>query len=232
MEHFLTSYGYLALIIFGFIEACCIPISSEVTFAAAGALAATHHQFSLALVIIIGAVAEIGGSMTAYWAGRRGGHQLLDRYGKYVLVSHSDLDRAERFFANRGSWTVLVSRALPLVRTFAGFGAGVVEVPFAPFAIFNLIGTTLWAIALSLIGYSVGGTMTKLFHSFSLVGIAIVALFLIALVAHRVHGMRKEARSQEAEAASTEDGPATADAKVPSHNRPAGAHRSGRGPGA
>ena len=147
MENFLTqvmtSHGYLALIIFAFIEACCIPISSEITFAFAGVIAFEHpDKFTIAAVIIIGTIAELAGSLTlAYAIGRRGGRHLLEQYGKWVLISHSDLDRAERFFAGRGSWAVAVARALPLVRCFAGFGAGVVEVPMLPFAIFNLIGT-------------------------------------------------------------------------------------------
>src|SRR6266567_195731 len=103
MENFLTqvmtSHGYLALIIFAFIEACCIPISSEITFAFAGVIAATHpDKFTVAAVIIIGTIAEMGGSLTSYAIGRRGGRHLLERYGRWVLISHSDLDRAERFF--------------------------------------------------------------------------------------------------------------------------------------
>src|SRR6185312_12817475 len=102
MEHFLTSYGYLALIIFAFVEACCIPISSEITFAAAGLLAHEGH-LSLPLVILVGS---------------HGGRTLLDKYGKWVLVTHSDVDRAERFFAGKGTWIVAVARVLPLVRCF------------------------------------------------------------------------------------------------------------------
>ncbi|HUC57652.1 MAG TPA: DedA family protein [Streptosporangiaceae bacterium] len=231
MEHFLTSYGYLALIIFGFVEACSIPISSEITFATAGALAATHHQFSLVLVIVIGTLAEMGGSLTSYWIGRRSGHQFIDKYGRFVLVSHSDLDRAERFFAGRGTWTVAVARLLPLVRCFASLGAGIVEVPFTPFAIFGLIGTAIWATALSMLGYSVGSTMTKLFHSFSLIGVALIVLFVLALVGHWLLGRRRDARRQQAlaQAPGTEEIPAPAEAKVTS-GRPAGAHRSTRGP--
>ncbi len=228
MEHFLTSYGYLALILFAFVEACCIPISSEITFAAAGALAATNHQFSLVLVIVIGTLAEMGGSLTSYWAGRRGGHQLLDRYGKFVLVSNSDLDRAERFFANRGSWTVAVARVLPLIRCFASFGAGAVEVPFVPFTIFGLIGTAIWATVLSVLGYQIGSRMTNLFHSFSLIGAALLVLFILGLVAHYLNGRRKDAQRQQASAEQTEAPTASAEAKVPS-SRPAGAHRSTRG---
>jgi membrane protein DedA with SNARE-associated domain len=233
MEHFLTHYGYLALIIFAFVEACCIPISSEITFAAAGALAAQGH-LSLALIIVIGTLAEMGGSMTSYAVGRRGGRQLLDRYGKWVLVSHSDLDRAERFFANRGSWAVAVARVLPLIRCFASFGAGVVEVPVAPFAIFSLIGTAVWATVLSLLGYEIGSKMTNLFHSFSLIGAALLVLFVLGLVLHRVQGARSDARRAErlaAAPAASADPSAPADPAAPgapAPGRPAGAHRANR----
>src|SRR5579859_3521899 len=195
MDHFLTSvmtsHGYLALIIFAFVEACCIPISSEITFALAGSFAAAG-KFSLAGVILIGTAAEMGGSLTSYFVGRRGGRTLLDRYGKWVLVSGSDLDRAERFFAGRGAWAVAVARVLPLVRCFASFGAGVVEIPAAPFAIFSLIGTAAWATGLTLLGYNLGHTVDKFFKSFSVIGVILVVVLLAGLIAHRVHAIRKD----------------------------------------
>jgi membrane protein DedA with SNARE-associated domain len=229
MEHFLTSvmtsHGYLALIIFAFIEACCIPISSEITFAFAGTIAALPHStFSLLGVIIIGTLAEMGGSLTSYAVGRGGGRHLLDRYGKFVLVSRSDLDRAERLFAGRGSWAVAVARVLPIVRCFASFGAGVVEVPVIPFSIYSLIGTAAWATGLSVLGYKLGPTVDKLFHSFSLIGGVLVIALLAGLVAHRIHALRKESASRAAD-----DGTRT---DVPAATRSGGAHRSGRGPAA
>jgi len=225
MDHFLTtvmtSHGYLALIVFAFIEACCIPISSEITFALGGWLA-SQGKFSLAGVILIGTLAEMGGSLTSYAVGRRGGRTLLDRYGRFVLVSSHDLDRAERLFAGRGSWVVAVARVLPLVRCFASFGAGVVEVPAIPFTIFGLIGTAAWATGLSLLGYNLGDTVTKFFHSFSVIGILLAVVLVLGLVAHRVYAVWKDSRR-----------PATANApsapSAPAKPR-AGAHRSGRGP--
>lgn len=217
MENFLTqvmtSHGYLALIIFAFVEACCIPISSEITFAFAGVIAATQPgKFSLAAVIIIGTLAEMGGSLTSYAVGRRGGRHLLDRYGRWVLISRSDLDRAERFFSGRGSWAVAVARALPLVRCFASFGAGVVEIPLLPFTVFSLIGTAAWATGLTLLGYNLGHTVDRFFKSFSVVGIILLVLLLAGLVLHRVHAIRKDAHG----AAPTRGGA-----------RRAGSHRAG-----
>jgi len=197
MENFLTqvmtSHGYLALIIFAFVEACCIPISSEITFAFAGVIAATQpNKFSVLAVIIIGTLAEMGGSLTSYAIGRRGGRTLLERYGKWVLISHSDLERAERFFDGRGSWAVAVARVLPLVRCFASFGAGVVEIPLLPFALFSLLGTAAWATGLTLLGYNLGHTVDKFFKSFSVVGIILVVVLVGGLIAHRLHAIRKD----------------------------------------
>ena len=239
MEHFLTSvmtsHGYLALIILAFVEACCIPISSEITFALAGWLASPaspvpDHRLSLALVIGIGTLAELGGSLTSYGIGRRGGRTLLDRYGKWILVSQTDLDRAERLFAGRGSWVVVVGRVLPLVRCFASFGAGVVEIAAVPFTIFSLIGTAAWATALSLLGYNLGDTVTKFFHSFSVIGIVLLVVLILGLIAHRVHAVRKDSHRQAAAGAPDSAG-GKAKPRVGS-GRSGGAHRStGRGPG-
>jgi membrane protein DedA with SNARE-associated domain len=245
MENFLTqvmtSHGYLALIIFAFIEACCIPISSEITFAFAGVIAATHpDKFSVAAVIIIGTLAEMGGSLTSYAVGRRGGRHLLERYGRWVLISHSDLDRAERFFAGRGAWAVAVARVLPLVRCFASFGAGVVEIPVLPFTIFSLIGTAIWTTGLTLLGYNLGHEVDKFFKTFSVAGIILVVVLLAGLIAHRVHAIRKDAhRRATAAPARAATGPAETDPSAPPRigtgngtrsGRVGGAHRSGRPP--
>jgi len=241
MENFLTqvmtSHGYLALIIFAFIEACCIPISSEITFAFAGVIAFTHpDKFTLGAVIVIGTLAEMGGSLTSYAIGRRGGRHLLDRYGRWVLISRSDLDRAERFFAGRGVWAVAVARVLPLVRCFASFGAGVVEIPLLPFTIFSLIGTAAWATGLTLLGYNLGTTVDKFFKSFSVIGIILLVVMLAGLIAHRVHAIRKDGhrtaspidgsarhaagyRSADSHAAGSADG-ARSDADLPEQPAP------------
>src|SRR6202167_4686312 len=100
MEHLLTTAGYAALILFGFLEAACIPISSEITFGFAGVLAYEGH-LNLALVIIIGSLAELAGSYASYAVGRAGGQPLVTKLGRYVLLHTSDVDRAERVLARR-----------------------------------------------------------------------------------------------------------------------------------
>jgi membrane protein DedA with SNARE-associated domain len=204
MTSFLTDAGYWALIVFAFVQACCIPISSEITFGFAGVLAYEGH-LSLPLVIILGTLAEVAGSSTAYGLGRLGGRPAVERYRKYVLMTRKDVERAERFFGGRGAWTVAVARAVPLVRAFVGLVAGFMEVPLLPFEIFNLIGTAVWATGLSLIGYALGNDWSKASKNFSHASdalAAVVILVLVALIVYKALEMRKERKADAAGLAS------------------------------
>jgi membrane protein DedA with SNARE-associated domain len=190
MESFITSAGYAALILFGFLEAACIPISSEVTFGFAGVLAYQGH-LNLALVIIIGTLAELAGSYVSYYVGRIGGRPLVHKLGRYVLVTESDVDRAERFLVGRGVWAVPVGRILPFVRSFSSIVAGLVQIPAVRFGILSLIGTVIYAAVLSSIGYGVGSAWQSVNHSLTLAGYVIVALVVIAIVGFVLYRLRQ-----------------------------------------
>jgi membrane protein DedA with SNARE-associated domain len=206
MESFLTHAGYLALILFGVVEACCIPISSEITFGFAGVLAAAPgHHLNLALVIIIGSLAELAGSFIAYGIGRKGGRAGVQRFGRYVLISSRDLDRAERFFAGRGAWAVLIVRLIPVLRAFGGLASGVVEVPVAPFALFNAIGTVIFAAVLSSIGYAVGTTFSSISKDLSLASYVLVLLVVLAIAAGVLLRLREVRRERAAGTAGVAD---------------------------
>ncbi len=197
MESFLTSAGYAALILFGFLEAACIPISSEITFGFAGVLAYQGH-LNLALVIIIGSLAELGGSYASYWVGRVGGLPLVDKLGRYVLVTHSDVDRAERFLEGRGAWAVPVGRMLPFVRAFTSIVAGLVRIPALRFGVLSLIGTVIYAAVLSSIGYGLGSAWQRISHGLTIAGYAIFAVVVIAIVGFVVYRLRQFRREEAA----------------------------------
>jgi membrane protein DedA with SNARE-associated domain len=197
MESFLTSAGYAALILFGFLEAACIPISSELTFGFAGVLAYQGH-LNLALVIIIGSLAELGGSYASYAVGRVGGKPLVTKLGRYVLVTQADVERAERFLAGRGAWAVPVGRMLPFVRAFTSIVAGVIRMPALRFGILSLIGTVIYAAVLSSIGYGLGSAWKSVNHGLTVAGYAIFALIVIAIVGfvlYRLREFRRENRN-------------------------------------
>jgi membrane protein DedA with SNARE-associated domain len=219
MTTFLTDAGYWALIVFAFVQACCIPISSEITFGFAGVLAWQGH-LNLVLVIIIGTLAELAGSYTAYALGRKGGRPAVERYRRYVLMTRKDVERAERFFAGRGAWSVAVARVIPLVRAFTGLVAGLVEVPAVPFGIFNAIGTVVWASALSIAGYELGSDWTRASKTFSHASDALAGLVILGLaaaIAHKWLQLRKERKA---------DGAATATPVAPDASAAGGRHRA------
>ena len=203
MESFLTSAGYGALILFGFLEACCIPISSEITFGFAGVLAFQGH-LNLALVIVIGSLAELAGSFTSFSVGRWGGRPLVDKVGRYVLITRSDVDRAERFLAGKGAWAVPVGRMLPVIRAFTSIVAGLIEMPPLRFTLLSLIGTVIYASALSSIGYGLGSAWSSVEHGLSVFGYVIVAVVVVAIVAFvviRLRAVRREGREEQEQAA-------------------------------
>jgi membrane protein DedA with SNARE-associated domain len=209
MTGFLASHAIYAIVLFGVLEAMCIPISSELTFLVGGAIASgavigTHQQAtqhpSLALVIILGTLAELVGSFIAYGVGRAGGRPLVHRFGKYVLVTQRDVDRAERFLVGRGAWALPVARMLPVIRAFASLVAGVVEIPPLRFGVLNAIGTVVYVSVLSGIGYSLGGEWEKFNKTFSAVSYILVGLILLAIVGYVIHRLR-EFRKESAYAA-------------------------------
>jgi membrane protein DedA with SNARE-associated domain len=197
MESFLTSAGYAALILLAFLEAACIPISSEITFGFAGVLAYQGH-LNLALVIIIGTLAELAGSYASYAVGRIGGKPLVAKLGRYVLVTQGDVDRAERFLAGRGAWAVPVGRMLPFIRAFTSIVAGLVRIPAARFGVLSLIGTVIYVTALSAIGYGLGSAWQRVSHGLTVAGYALFAVVVIAIIAFIVYRWRQVRRESAA----------------------------------
>jgi membrane protein DedA with SNARE-associated domain len=200
MESLITHAGYGALAILGFLEACCIPIPSEITFGFAGVLAYQGH-LNVVLIIVIGSLAELCGSFVAYGAGRLGGRPAVERVGKYLLITKADLDRSERFLTGRGEYAVAIGRALPVIRAFTSLIAGFMEIPALQFGVLSLIGTVFYVTVLTLIGYGFGSVWNSIAHYISIGGYAIVAIVVIAVAAfiiHRVRDLRREAaRSRE-----------------------------------
>jgi len=204
MESFLAQWGYAAVFLFGFLEACCVPIPSEITFGFAGVLAGEGH-LNIVLVIVIGTVAELLGSFVAYGIGRVGERPLVHRFGRYLLITQADIDRAERFLAGRGIWAIPVGRALPVVRTFVSIVAGFSQVPPLLFGFLSLIGTAVWVTVISLVGYGVGSAWQSIAHGLAVAGYVIFAVAVVGIAAFIVYRVR-EVRREGQHAALSDEG--------------------------
>jgi membrane protein DedA with SNARE-associated domain len=179
----ISAAGYVGVAILMAIESACIPLPSEVIMPFAGYLVSVG-KFSLLGAATAGALGCNIGSTVAYYVAASGGRAAFERWGKYVLVSHADLERADRFFARYGSATVFFGRLLPVVRTFIAFPAGMARMPMLKFQIYTFIGSWPWCFALAYIGYVLGArwnsdpTFRKLFHDFdAVIVVAVLAGF-------------------------------------------------------
>jgi len=190
MEGFLIHWGYAAVFLFGFLEACCVPIPSAITFAFAGVLAGEGH-LNIAFVIVVGTIAELMGSFVAYVVGRAGGRPLVHRFGRYLLITQADIDRAERFVAGRGIWAIPVGRALPVVRAFVSIVAGLLKVPPLLLGVLGPIGTAVWVTTMSFIGYGVGSAWQSIAHGIAVAGYVIALVVVLALAGFIVSRLRE-----------------------------------------
>jgi len=201
MENFLVHWGYLAVFVLSFISSMGLPVGAEVAIIYGGVLASgqvttsDHHQLSLVAVIVVATLAEVLGSLAGYLIGYLGGRPLVDKAGKYVLLTHKDLDRAESWFARRGEPFVLFGRFIPLLRSFVSFAAGLGEMAIAKFVVFTVIGCAIWCTALTSLGYSLGASYNHVLKAFSYAGYLAAVLVVIAvaiLFVHRLRQVREE----------------------------------------
>ncbi|HYY43380.1 MAG TPA: DedA family protein, partial [Pyrinomonadaceae bacterium] len=156
----ISTLGYTGIVLLMAIESACIPLPSEVIMPFSGYLVYTG-RFSLWLVAVAGAFGCVAGSMVAYWVGMYGGRPLIERYGRYILVSRHDLDLADRWFTRYGEIIVFVSRLLPVVRTFIAFPAGVARMNVPRFIIYTFLGSLPWCLGLAYVGQLLGEQWDK-----------------------------------------------------------------------
>ena len=141
------------------VESACIPLPSELIMPLAGWMLIKDQGLGFEWVLFAGLCGAIGntlGSLAAYYAGAVGGRPLVEKYGKYFLISHHDLDLADRFFQRWGVWAVFFARLAPIVRTFISLPAGITKMPVRQFALFTFLGSFPWSVGLAAGGYFLG----------------------------------------------------------------------------
>lgn len=195
----ISTLGYSGIVLLMAIESACIPLPSEIIMPFSGYLVYTG-RFNLWWVGIAGAVGCVLGSMVAYWVGMYGGRPLIEKYGRYILISHHDLDLADRWFAKYGEAIVFISRLLPVIRTFIAFPAGVARMNIPRFIIYTFAGSLPWCLGLAYVGQILGEqwdknpTLKSWFHRFDFViGIVIVLAAAWWIWRHIKHSRKSEA---------------------------------------
>ncbi len=176
--HIISTLGYSGVALLMAIESACIPLPSEIIAPFAGYLVYLN-RFSLWGVAVAGGVGSMIGSFVTYEIGKYGGRPIIEKYGKYVLISKHDLDLADKFFAKYGHWSTFIGRLLPVVRTFISLPAGIARVPRLPFLVYSFVGSVIWTYFLAFFGMKLGEnwhTLRDKLHGFDM---AIVGLIVV-----------------------------------------------------
>jgi len=192
------SDAYAIVFVLCVLQSCCVPTSSELTLGFAGVLAA-QGKLNLAAVIAVGVAGELLGAYVAWAVGRFGGRAFVERFGKYVLLSHADLDKAEAWYGRHQRFGVMGSRVVPFIRNFVAVPAGIAEVPLVRFGVLTAAGSLVWDGAWAGIGYGVGTHWRSIVHGFNDAGYVIAALAVVVIALAIVHRYRsyKAATSME-----------------------------------
>jgi membrane protein DedA with SNARE-associated domain len=202
---FVGDHGVYAVFVLMAIDAV-FPAASELVMVYAGALAS--GAFASQQVVLFGHEIESGlgayvtmslsgtlgylvGAIVGWAIGLYGGRPLVDKRGRLLHLGPERFDRAERWFDRHDRWAVLLGRVTPVVRSFVSIPAGIFEMPLAPYTLFTLIGSALWAFAFAAIGYAVGSNYERFHHFFDIALVAGAALLVLYLVVRRVSRLKR-----------------------------------------
>ncbi|OIQ77479.1 inner membrane protein YabI [mine drainage metagenome] len=190
----ISTLGYGGIVLLMGIESACIPLPSEIIMPFSGYLV-FKGEMTLWGVALAGAIGCVAGSIPAYYLGMYGGRPLVEKYGKWLLISHHDLHIADRWFARHGEITIFIGRMLPAVRTFIAFPAGIARMHMGRFIAYTFAGSLIWCALLAYAGMKMGQNWERMkvyFHQFHLVIAVVAVLFMVWFVRRHLLAIRRK----------------------------------------
>ncbi len=198
--HLISVLGYPGVFILMVLESACVPVPSFVVMPFAGKLIVEGGQFNIYALTFVGALGNLVGSIIAYWVGAFGGRPFIEKYGKYILFTHSEMDSADKWFAKYGEATAFFSRLLPVVRTFISLPAGIARMDFGKFCLWTFLGALPFCYVLTYAGVKLGENwkeVDKVLHKADLAIIAVFAVLFAFWLYHRLRPVKAEAAAQQ-----------------------------------
>ncbi|HUL62200.1 MAG TPA: DedA family protein [Methanocella sp.] len=147
----ICTFGYPGIVFLMTLESACLPVPSEIVLPFSG-FAVQQGRLDFWAVGLAGSVGCLIGSVLSYAVGYYGGRPLLERYGRFILITRHEIDLAHRWFERHGPATVFIARLLPIVRTFVSLPAGIVRMDFKTFVVYSFVGSLPWCFALTYAG--------------------------------------------------------------------------------
>ncbi len=192
-----SSIQWPGVVVLMAIESASIPLPSELIMPLAGWMLVRNMSLGPEYVLVAGAYGALGcvlGSAVAFGVGKWGGRPLLEKYGKYILISRHDMEVADRWFNKHGSLSIFISRLLPVVRTYISLPAGVAEMHFVKFVIYTFLGSFIWCTGLAYGGYLLGEHWDKIRTAMG-PAIPVIIVIILVLIGLYIYRHIKHARA-------------------------------------
>ncbi|MBI3034467.1 DedA family protein [Candidatus Woesearchaeota archaeon] len=194
ITNFISSIGYLGIFILMALESTATPVPSELVMPFAGFLA---HQgrFSLPMVILVGSLGCLMGSLISYFVGRHVGLPFVKKYGKYVFISESELNWTVRWFNKKGDKTIFISRFIPVIRHIISIPAGIGRMNIWKFSAYTYLGSLIWVSFLAYLGFTLRDhweDIRKVTEKISIFILAILAMAIIIFAWKHIKEMKKK----------------------------------------
>ena len=187
-----STMGYPGLVLVMFLENIFPPIPSEVILPLAGSLA-LEGRFTLLGVTVMGSLGSMLGAAVFYWIGHLFGEGrvrvLIQRFGRWLMLSEADLDKALDWFDRYGEKVIFFGRMVPIVRSLISVPAGIAEMNLVTFAAYTAVGTGLWSFLLAFAGYLLGKSwklVSAWVGRYEKVTIVVVVIVVVAFFARRL----------------------------------------------
>ena len=157
----ISTLGYLGLALLLVAENLFPPIPSEVVLPLAGFVVG-RGDLGFLQALLASTTGSVVGALILYALGRYGGRGLVLRYGSWLRVSATELERAEGWFRRYGGWVVLGARVVPFARSIVSIPAGTMQMPLIRFTVLTALGSGVWNVLLIGAGVSLGANWTRI----------------------------------------------------------------------
>ena len=187
--------GYAGIFFLMMLESMVVPVPSEFVMPFAGFLVA-QGNFNFILVIVASSLGSITGPLIFYYIGKTGGHTLVEKYGKYVLVDTEDIKKTEKWFNKRGELTIFIARLIPVVRHLISLIAGIGKMNVKKFALYTILGATLWNGILTYLGFILGQHWNEVSQYLEELDIIIVILLIVGCLYFAYRHITRKKKNQ------------------------------------
>lgn len=185
--------GFLGISLLMAIESCNIPLPSEAIMPFAGYMA-TKGLLNFHLAVFAGAFGCVLGSVPSYYIGYFGGRKFVEKYGKYFLVSHKDLEEADKWVEKYGNWAFFLCRMLPVIRTFISLPAGILKAKKRIFFTLTFLGSLIWCYVLTFVGVKFGehaDELKSIWHKFDILIVSVCLILGIIYIYKHVKRLKE-----------------------------------------